>query len=163
VAKIDPHLTRRAVSQLKVAEHYAIRMLAERNVPKQFQLSVQSATALVQRLVNEYPIHEFVIGREEARLLGLPVYDAEASYPRWAEAKASHEEFMASERAVVDVRAESQLVKNGLVPKQKGTAKRPRKAPDGVEEGNEAAPQADRHGGDRVASNGRKHVRVAVR
>jgi len=77
VNKIDPTLTRRAVSQLQVAEHYARRMLAERNVPKDLRFSEEDAEKLTSKLVKEYPVHECVIGRQEAKALGLPIYEAE--------------------------------------------------------------------------------------
>lgn len=101
VDKIDPHLTRRAVYQLKVAEHYAERMLEGRNVPKG-QLDGDSAENLIRQMVHEYPVHECVIGRQEARDLGLPIFDAEVR-PEWPAIKAIYEKFMAGKDSLVVV------------------------------------------------------------
>ncbi|MGH9957727.1 MAG: SDH family Clp fold serine proteinase [Pyrinomonadaceae bacterium] len=90
VGKFDPHLIRRANKQLKVAERYAITMLQKRVLPPSHQLSPENAQKLLKRLVSEYPVHEFIISREEARELGLPVYYAE-SHPRWSSIKSLYD------------------------------------------------------------------------
>lgn len=90
VAKLDPQLIHRAVNQLRVAEKYAKRMLASRNLEnKDHLLGAQQVEIMLTMLTHGYPTHGFVISRDECRELGLPVIDA-TSHPLWAEGKAFH-------------------------------------------------------------------------
>ena len=82
VGKVDPHLVHQARNQLRVAKHYALNMLKNRRVEKEFRFSEDDADSLLTHLVDHYPDHGYVIDREEARELGLPITYAEA-HPRW--------------------------------------------------------------------------------
>lgn len=93
ISKIDPYLQHRAVNELKVAERYASRMLASRDLPAEQHLAKERAEALLWRLVNNYPTHGYIISRDEARELGLPIIDAE-KHPRWNEIKERHRNFL---------------------------------------------------------------------
>lgn len=73
VAKLDPHLLHRASQQLMVAERYAISMLRSRKVDEEFRLSDAKSRALVNKLITGYPAHGYIIDRDEARELGLPI------------------------------------------------------------------------------------------
>lgn len=77
-SKLDPHLVHQAANHLRVAEGYALRMMG--TVAKSDGKRVwaeQNAKKIVEKLVRSYPAHEYVICREEARNLGLPVGDIE--------------------------------------------------------------------------------------
>lgn len=100
VEKVDPHLTRRAVFQLKVAEKYAVSMLEMRQVPEENRLTAECALAMVTKLVKDYPVHEFVISRDEAKSLGLPVEFAE-NHPNWNLIKREHATFMTNDQTVI--------------------------------------------------------------
>lgn len=132
VKKIDPHLTRRAVSQLKVAEHYADRMLRKRRLQQGEQLSKSAAKKLIHTLVHEYPVHECVIGRNEAKQLGLPVYDAEGK-PGWPRVKREYKQFMRNllsgeeSLTVLDVIPEPLSSNSPKVKKKKAKKKRKKK------------------------------------
>ncbi|MBN2456243.1 MAG: hypothetical protein JXB29_06895 [Sedimentisphaerales bacterium] len=106
IDKIDPTLTRRAVVQLQVAEHYAQKMLAERNVTEQQRLSAEDTKTLITKLVGDYPVHQCVIGREEAKTLKLPVYNAEDK-PQWTKLKKVYEQFMKSRTPLLTVLLDS--------------------------------------------------------
>lgn len=86
VSKFDPHLISQASKQLKVAERYATIMLKGRKLPLDKQMDGEVVQKLLKRLVTAYPVHEFVISRNEAAELGLPVADAYA-HPRWMSIK----------------------------------------------------------------------------
>jgi hypothetical protein len=86
IEKFDPHLISQASKQLKIAERYATTMLKKRRLPVEQQLDADATKRLLQRLVKDYPAHEFIISRDEARDLGLPIEDAE-THPRWASLK----------------------------------------------------------------------------
>lgn len=132
VSKLDPHLTRRAVYQLKVAERYAIALLKSRNVPKEQQLNGDKAQTLVRELVNSYPVHEFLISREEASSLGLPITPAEL-HRHWYVIKQVHDEFLKGKDSIIKVFEEPKPTKsdtkrntktataNGTKPKTKHT------------------------------------------
>jgi len=92
VGKIDPHLLHQAAQQLKVAEQYAVNMLRKRNLTPNEHMGIDDEKKLMRRLINEYPAHEFVIGREEAKEIGLPVVHAE-THPRWDYIKSSYRAF----------------------------------------------------------------------
>lgn len=119
VEKIDPHLTRRAVYQLKVAERYAAALLDLRALPSHQKMSKGDAKNLVRRLVNEYPVHEFVISRDEALAIGLPVENIE-TYSHWSLVKQVHEGFSKSGGTIIEVLKRSVA---GKKPK-KGTGKK---------------------------------------
>lgn len=102
IAKLDPHLTRRAVFQLQVAERYAASMLSERNVPRAMEFRPENAKKMIKTLVAEYPVHEFVISRTEAKALGLPIYNAE-QYPLWRMVKGLHQPFLLEEKSIIQV------------------------------------------------------------
>jgi len=79
IEQIDPHLTRRAYYQLTVGERYAVDLLMRRSVGKAHQLREDQARAIAHRLVNHYPVHEFVIERTSAQKeLDLPIMELEA-------------------------------------------------------------------------------------
>jgi hypothetical protein len=106
VAKLDPHLTRRAVYQLQVAERYAIELLRSRNLSNRVERTTHED--LVAHLVNHYPVHEFVISRTEAKQLGLPITEAER-HPHWAEIKELHEGFIRGEDSRVFAMSEEKI------------------------------------------------------
>lgn len=108
VAKIDPHLTRRVVFQLQIAERYAMDMLERRELPK--PLSKDTARNLVKQLVSGYPVHEFVISPEEAKKLGLPVQPI-TTYPFWRLVKSTYDMFLASDSSMINVFKHKDLIK----------------------------------------------------
>jgi Serine dehydrogenase proteinase len=68
VEKLEPTAIHSSLTLLDVAEKYAERLLEQRNIERPADVS-----RLPQALVQNYPTHSFVIGREEAERLGLPV------------------------------------------------------------------------------------------
>jgi len=107
VAKIDPHLIHQAAEQLRVAEIYALLMLQLRNVAE--PMSSDEAARMLEHLVNHYPAHAFVISRDEALGLGLPIEDAE-SYFRWAAVRVLFNSFIGQDQQVlIDILADSDL------------------------------------------------------
>lgn len=86
VTKLDPHLVHRASKQLAVAHHYAKKMLGLRRLSDEERKRKCDADEIVRHLVEDYPAHECVISRDEARDLPLPVQDAE-DYAQWDIAK----------------------------------------------------------------------------
>jgi len=130
VDKIEPTLTRRAVSQLEVAEHYARRMIAGRNVPNNLQLSVKNARELTTNLVKSYPVHECVIGRQEAKLLGLPVYDAEKEniWPQIYKAYQNFcENFIPEKKSLLEILSFDKIIKNNTLSATSQEANKPKK------------------------------------
>lgn len=88
VDKLDPDLIHQAAQQLDVAKVYGKLLLRDRRLADNTSLSAQDISRLMEKLVSDYPAHEFVISRDEARDgLQLPVNDSDA-YPRWGEAVA---------------------------------------------------------------------------
>ncbi|HWO22348.1 MAG TPA: hypothetical protein VNO30_26500 [Kofleriaceae bacterium] len=77
VNKLDPHLLHRASKELRVAEKYAEALLKETQHHHALNIA-----ALVRALVENYPAHGFVISRDEAARLKLPIRPAE-TLPRW--------------------------------------------------------------------------------
>jgi hypothetical protein len=71
-----------ATSLLQVSEDYGRRLLEMRD-------QATSSEGLLRELVRGYPTHGFVVSRQEARELGLPVRDAR-SYDLWEEASKLH-------------------------------------------------------------------------
>jgi Serine dehydrogenase proteinase len=101
--KLDPHLLHQAANQLRIAERYAINMMDKRNLPA---ISPSGAKDLMRRLIRAYPAHGFVISRDEARELGLPVEDME-SYPRHQEVKRLYANFIRGTESIVRVVGDS--------------------------------------------------------
>jgi serine dehydrogenase proteinase len=66
--KIDVVKYTRMSRLLKVAEEYAIRLLA----PK---AGLEQATAIASHMAEKYPVHEFIIYPDEAKAIGLNVVD----------------------------------------------------------------------------------------
>lgn len=75
ISKLDPTMIHWSSSLLNVSVGYAERLLAMREGgPGKVSAKLQR---LPQALVELYPTHGFVISRDEARSLGLPVVDLE--------------------------------------------------------------------------------------
>jgi hypothetical protein len=108
VTKIDPHLVHQAAQQLQVAEAYAVKMLKNRNVVNDMVMDADEARNLMRHLVNHYPAHEFVISRDEARSLGLPVENAE-TYFRWGQIKRVYDTFVEGDQSLIGLFADSEL------------------------------------------------------
>lgn len=89
VDKLDPHLLHKARNQLRIAEEYAGRMLQLRNLESGFELSTEKQKELVDTLVKAYPAHGFVISRDEAAELGLPITKME-KHPRLEQIRQLH-------------------------------------------------------------------------
>ncbi len=89
VGKLDSNLIYKARKELSVADLYAMNMLRCRNLPEDDHLPEMEASSLLKRLVEEYPVHGYIISRDEAEELGLPISPAEM-YPRWDLVKALH-------------------------------------------------------------------------
>lgn len=85
VSKLDPHLLHRASKELRVAEKYAEALIKETQ-PRQ----TLNIPGLVRALVENYPAHGFVISRNEAARLGLPIRPAE-THPRWPMIRLLHQ------------------------------------------------------------------------
>src|SRR5262249_15952241 len=66
------------------------------------EFSKEQASGLVTHLISHYPAHEFVISRNEARDLGLPVEKLEA-YPRKQALKTIYDDFIESEETDIRV------------------------------------------------------------
>ena len=77
VSKLDPMTMHWAAGLLRVAEEYGKRLVARRGTGRQ-----QTAAPVLKALVHDYPDHAFVIDRDEARRIGLPVRVAE-EYEYW--------------------------------------------------------------------------------
>jgi hypothetical protein len=73
VAKHDPHLLHQATNQLRIAERYALDLLARRAEP----FDETEAKKLVHKLIHHYPAHETLITRREARRANLPIANLE--------------------------------------------------------------------------------------
>lgn len=107
VAKLDLHLVQRAGEQLRVAKRYAKSMLARRNGQAR-PMAETEADELLQRLVEDYPEHGFVIGRDEALKLGLPIKNAE-DHPHWQLAQKLLSVAIADKKTVVAVYTDAEL------------------------------------------------------
>ncbi len=90
VAKLDPHLTHHAKQELELAKQYATRILRGRKV-RDSSVGIPEKS-VADHLVSDFPAHEFLVGRREARALGLPIIDAD-KYDKWAVVKALHRKF----------------------------------------------------------------------
>lgn len=107
VARLDPHILHRARAQLDVAKQYAKSMLASRGDGVQ-KVTEADAETLLQRLIEEYPEHGYVISRDEAKRLGLPVQMAEA-HPRWGLVQSMHAKAVEERRNFVFVFSDAKL------------------------------------------------------
>ena len=72
VSKLDPSMIHKSNSELRVASDYAHRLLRMRNLPP---ADTRLLERLPEHLVENYPAHPFVISRDEAEQLGLPIID----------------------------------------------------------------------------------------
>jgi hypothetical protein len=70
VSKLDPQLVHRAAQDLELATHYAVEVMRRRT---DWNGSDQRLIDLAEHLVTHYPAHEYLISREEAAALDLPV------------------------------------------------------------------------------------------
>lgn len=136
VAKLDIALVHRASKMLQVAEEYAKLLLGMRQPDGANEiLSAQRSADLIETLVSEYPAHEFVIGREDARELGFPVVDVE-TYPHRNLVKALVRQVRASGRTSMGVYSENRI--GEIAQKHLKTVPQPRhveqskEAPDGT-------------------------------
>ncbi len=91
IAKLDPQLLHQSTQQLDVAERYAVTLMRARttNRPDQDDDYIKG---IAHHLVRHYPDHPFVISRDEARALGLPIVNAER-YFRWEHVMEFHDIF----------------------------------------------------------------------
>jgi hypothetical protein len=80
-------------------------MMNKRNLPP---ISSADLKELMGHLIRDYPAHGFVISRDEARGLGLPVEDIE-NYPRHQEVKKLYGNFLRSGTSYEKVVADSTL------------------------------------------------------
>lgn len=86
-AKLDPQLIHRATRDLEIAKTYAVAMMASRSpATPQDRGESERCRKLAEQMVRGYPAHEVIIGRGEAKFMGLPVEPAE-SYDKWTAAK----------------------------------------------------------------------------
>jgi hypothetical protein len=119
-AQLDPHLVNSAVQQLKVPEEYAVRMMKTRI--QNGITNEDDIRRLVQKMVNGYPSHNFIISRNEARELGLPVVDAEA-HPRWQYVQKFFDlSSMIKEKSLIFVAKDADLEKMYIKVKEVGIA-----------------------------------------
>jgi hypothetical protein len=93
VEKLDPHLIHRATNQLDLAHKYAENVLKRRNPTESTKSEGGQEKFDIKRfadhLVRDYPAHEFVISRDEATALNLPIKNAE-EYDLWKHAVKFH-------------------------------------------------------------------------
>lgn len=122
-SKLDPHVIHRAANQLKVAEHYAKRMLKRRNTSAKHRLSDGEADGLMKRLISDYPTHEFVICREEAADLKLPIESAE-QHPDWPVIAQLHRQASQGPRNLLEVFTQKEVDSVAEVLKAKDTPQR---------------------------------------
>jgi hypothetical protein len=145
-AKLDPHLVHRAANQLKVAEHYAKRMLQRRKLDPKQQLSSLDADELMSRLISNYPTHAFLICRDEAKKLKLPVEHAE-DHPCWPAAKFLHTSTATGRKNFAEVLTQpdvdriTTVLNNGKQERRKNASKSPTKVQKVASLARVAAPQ----------------------
>ncbi len=108
VARLDPNLVHKAGNELKVGQNYAEKMLGSRNLSSRDEASSQNPKTLAEHLVRDYPAHDFVICRAEARELGLPIRDTE-NYDRWPKVKEVYRQLMATGQSIIKVVADPEL------------------------------------------------------
>jgi hypothetical protein len=104
MTKFDPHLIHRAAKQLAVAHHYAMQMLNLRRLSDDDKARKCNTNELVKRLVENYPAHECVISREEARDLPLPIKDSEC-YDRWSQVRDCYRAYQEGTLTIEDSRS----------------------------------------------------------
>ncbi len=92
VDKLDPHLIHKAANELNIAKKYAELLLDGRNLAEQDKENGPRSAKLAEHLVKDYPAHDFVISRDEASSLGLPVAEAE-HYDRWTPVHTLHQQY----------------------------------------------------------------------
>lgn len=92
VAKLDPQLIHKAANDLDVAKQYAERILDLRNLPQDHPANLHDNEGIAEHLVKHYPAHEFLISRDEARRLGLPICNGE-DYDKLSSLQRLHHEF----------------------------------------------------------------------
>ncbi len=108
MAKLDPHLIHQSASLLKVSEQYALAVLSSGHRADKSPALRAAAPALVKRLVNQYPTHGYVISRDEASRIGLPVASAE-EHPRWEQMRATYKKFIARNSVMIQAFPDSAL------------------------------------------------------
>jgi hypothetical protein len=113
VAKLDPHLIHSATNQLDLAHRYAEIVLKTRRLSKADKADGFDPEVFSDLLVRHYPAHEFVISRDEARGLGIPVKDAEL-YDKWSLVYPLHryfrdEGFSGSPQSILEFWTEQEL------------------------------------------------------
>lgn len=86
VSKLDPTLVHRASKQLKVARDYAMTILSHSKATQLKRDSREYIEDLVEHLTHDYSEHGFVISRNEAKNLGLPIEPLEG-HLRWPQIK----------------------------------------------------------------------------
>jgi hypothetical protein len=154
VAKLDPHITRRAVYLLKVAERYAVELLRSRNLlPK--PTGPDGYKEMASHLVNHYPVHEFVICRTEAKKLGLPITEAE-KHPNWKKIKELHEVFLKGDGSQIFAVEEDKIFPKAS---QSGSANAKQKTK--VANKNGQANKKSAAEGSNVGSNGGKPTEIS--
>lgn len=100
VSKLDPHKLHQASNLLEVAGDYGSRLLARRNVSEDHKLGKDDIKKFIDKLVKLYKSHGFIISRDEAKELGLPVSPIE-SYPRWIQVQEMWEGYLETDRSIV--------------------------------------------------------------
>ena len=75
IDKLDPTMIHWSTSLLNVSAQYSRRLLQMREI--KYPVTSAALTSLPEVLAGRYPAHGFVISRNEARSLGLPVVDLE--------------------------------------------------------------------------------------
>jgi hypothetical protein len=105
-SKLDPQLIHQADQLLKIANHYAVKMLERRNVEDEFRMSGARSINLLDALVKGYPEHGCIIDRKEAKVLGLPIENAE-DHPRWSALYALHQSCEEKRHNIVRINKDS--------------------------------------------------------
>ncbi|MDE2127247.1 MAG: hypothetical protein KGJ62_11720 [Armatimonadetes bacterium] len=116
VAKLDPHLMHRAAQQLRVAGDYAVRMMHARNEDVCSATSEEDIQRICKLLIEMYSTHEFVISRNEAHDLGLPIRAAE-EHPYWHLVNMACSDALENDDNLVRVMADAEMVET---PEQAG-------------------------------------------
>jgi hypothetical protein len=90
MSKLDPHLIHQAKNELELAKQYAMNILRHRHVDH--ESGDMTGLEIADQLVKSFPAHEFLIGRDDAETIGLPVQKAE-EYDKWDALKSFHRKF----------------------------------------------------------------------
>jgi hypothetical protein len=96
IEKIDPYHRQKALRTLKIGRWFAIDLLLERMMPKQFDRAGEAAS----RFVTMFPDHSYSIFREDARNCYLEVIDSE-KLPLWGEILQKTDQILASNKTTV--------------------------------------------------------------